>query len=146
MAAGGFDCVIGNPPYIRQEWLSPCKTAFQREFRCYAGTADAYLYFIERGLHLLRPGGRLGFITSGTFANANFAAPFRAWLPTVARYSRLVNFGENQPFADAEMVFPTISVLEKVPAALDRPGSCWTAGWPRAAAAPCACERTSSGR
>ncbi|NLF16921.1 MAG: N-6 DNA methylase, partial [Lentisphaerae bacterium] len=128
-AAGGFDCVIGNPPYIRQEWLSPCKAAFQREFRCYAGTADAYLYFIERGLQLLRPGGRLGFITSGTFANANFAAPFRAWLPTVARYGRLVNFGENQPFEDAEMVFPTISILEKVPAGTaPKPGSGIPAG------------------
>ena len=116
-AVGGFDCVIGNPPYIRQEWLGPCKPAFEREFRCYAGTADAYLYFIERGLDVLRPGGRLGFITSGTFTSANFAAPFRAWLPTAARYLRLVNFGENQPFADAEMVFPTISILEKTPAA-----------------------------
>jgi SAM-dependent methyltransferase len=114
-ASGGFDCVIGNPPYIRQEWLGPCKVAFQREFRCYAGTADAYLYFVERGLDVLRPGGRLGFITSGTFASANFATPFRAWLPTAARFVRTVNFGENQPFADAEMVFPTISVLEKTP-------------------------------
>jgi hypothetical protein len=115
-AAGGFDCVVGNPPYIRQEWLGPCKPAFEREFRCYAGTADSYLYFIERGLDVLRPGGRLGFITSGTFSNANFAAPFRAWLPTAARFLRSVNFGENQPFADAEMVFPTISILEKAPA------------------------------
>jgi len=114
--AGGFDCVVGNPPYIRQEWLGPCKAAFEREFRCYAGTADAYLYFIERGLDVLCPGGRLGFITSGTFSNANFAAPFRAWLPTAARFLCSVNFGENQPFADAEMVFPTISILEKSPA------------------------------
>lgn len=90
---GGFDCVVGNPPYIRQEWLGPCKPAFEREFRCYAGTADSYLYFIERGLDVLCPGGRLGFITSGTFNNANFAAPFRAWLPTVARFLRSVNFG-----------------------------------------------------
>jgi hypothetical protein len=115
--AGGFDCVVGNPPYIRQEWLGPCKAAFEREFRCYAGTADAYLYFIERGINVLCTNGRLGFITSGTFSNANFAAPFRAWLPTAARLLRSVNFGENQPFADAEMVFPTISILEKRPAA-----------------------------
>ena len=121
-AGAGFDCVIGNPPYIRQEWLSPCKPAFEREFRCYAGTADAYLYFIERGLDLLRPGGRLGFITSGTFANANFAAPFRQWLPRVARFASLVNFGENQPFEDAEMVFPTISILEKLKAAVSDTG------------------------
>jgi len=116
-ADGGFDCVVGNPPYIRQEWLSPFKEAFQSEFACFSGTADAYLYFFERGLEIVRPGGHLGFITSGTFVNANFAAPFRTWLPTVARYLRVVNFGENQPFADAEMVFPTISILEKEPGA-----------------------------
>lgn len=114
--SGGFDCVIGNPPYIRQEWLAPYKAAFQREFRVFAGTADAYLYFFERGLELLRPGGMLGYISSGTFANAGFAAPFRAWLPTVARFTRIVNFGENQPFEDAEMVYPTVSVIEKDPA------------------------------
>ena len=113
VAAGGFDCVIGNPPYIRQEWIAPYKPAFQREFQCFSGTADAYLYFFERGLSVLRPGGNLGFITSGTFVNANFAAPFRMWLPTVARYLRVVNFGENQPFQDAEMVFPTISILKR---------------------------------
>lgn len=111
--AGGFDCVVGNPPYIRQEWLDPFKPAFKREFRCYAGTADSYLYFIERGLDVLCPGGCLGFITSGTFNNAKFAAPFRGWLPTTARFLHSVNFGENQPFADAEMVFPSISILEK---------------------------------
>ncbi|OGV78589.1 MAG: hypothetical protein A3K19_32135 [Lentisphaerae bacterium RIFOXYB12_FULL_65_16] len=82
-----------------------------------AGHLDAYHLKAESASSETKggrtPGGRLGFITSGTFANANFAAPFRAWLPTVARYRTLVNFGENQPFADAEMVFPTISILEK---------------------------------
>jgi hypothetical protein len=111
----GFDVVIGNPPYIRQEWLNPYKPILQRQSACWSGTADAYLYFLERGLQVLRPGGRLGFITSGTFGSANFAAPFRQWLPTVARFVRLVNFGENQPFADAEMVFPTISIIHKDP-------------------------------
>jgi len=112
-ADGGFHCVIGNPPYIRQEWLSPYKPGFQREFACYSGTADAYLYFFERGLDVLRPAGRLGFITSGSFNNANFAAPFRQWLPTVGRFTHVVNFGENQPFEDAEMVYPTISIIRK---------------------------------
>ncbi len=109
----GFHCVIGNPPYIRQEWLAPYKPGFQREFACYSGTADAYLYFFERGLSVLEPGGRLGFITSGSFNNANFAAPFRHWLPTVGRFTQVVNFGENQPFEDAEMVYPTISIIRK---------------------------------
>ena len=68
------------------------------------------------------PREKRGFITSGTFANANFAAPFRQWLPRVARFASLVNFGENQPFEDAEMVFPTISILEKLKAAVSDTG------------------------
>ncbi|PKO19581.1 hypothetical protein CVU37_02530 [candidate division BRC1 bacterium HGW-BRC1-1] len=112
-ADGGFDVVVGNPPYIRQEWISPFKPYLEANYKAYSGTADFYLYFIEKGLDLLKPGGRLGFITSGTFVRGNFAAPFRQWLPTVARFESLVNFGENQPFEDAEMVYPTISVFEK---------------------------------
>ena len=112
-AEGGFDCVIGNPPYIRQEWLAPYKPCLQAMYECFSGTADLYLYFFERGLGVLKPRGRLGYITSGTFARANFAAPFRKWLPGVARFSRLVNFGENQPFEGAEMVYPTMSILVK---------------------------------
>ncbi|MFB3906121.1 MAG: Eco57I restriction-modification methylase domain-containing protein, partial [Acidobacteriota bacterium] len=82
-------------------------------FETFSGTADIYIYFIERGIKLLKPGGRLGFITSGTFARANFASAFRVWLPHHARFEKLLNFGENQPFADAEMVYPTISILIK---------------------------------
>jgi len=114
-ADGGFDCIIGNPPYIRQEWLGPYKPLFQQSYDSYASTADIYLYFFERGMQLLKPGGRLGYITSGTFARAAFAKPFRAWLPKAARFEALLNFGENQPFADAEMVYPTISILVKDP-------------------------------
>ncbi|MDX2177722.1 MAG: DNA methyltransferase [Candidatus Sumerlaeia bacterium] len=110
---GGFDAVVGNPPYIRQEWIAAYKEHLKSRYASFSGTADIYIYFIERGLDLLREGGRLGFITSGTFARGNFAAPFRKWLPGVARFSSLVNFGENQPFEGAEMVYPTMFTLEK---------------------------------
>jgi len=112
-ARGGFDCVVGNPPYIRQERLSSYKPYFHKAYKCFSSSADLYIYFFEQGLSLLKQGGRLGYITSGTFARTSFAAPFRKWLPQIARFEKVVNFGENQPFADAEMVHPTISVLTK---------------------------------
>jgi hypothetical protein len=112
-AQGGFDCVIGNPPYIRQERLSSYKPYLQKTYKCFSSGADIYIYFFEQGLVLLKPGGRLGYITSGTFARTSFAAPFRKWLPQIARFEKVVNFGENQPFQDAEMVYPTISILVK---------------------------------
>lgn len=110
---GGFDCLIGNPPYIRAERLSSYKPYLKKTYKCFSSSADFYIYFLEQGLGLLKHGGRLGYITSGTFARTSFAAPFRAWLPKVARFEKVVNFGENQPFEDAEMVYPTISILVK---------------------------------
>ena len=46
--SGGFDAVIGNPPYVRQEEISPIKPALSKAFDTYAGTADLYVYFYER--------------------------------------------------------------------------------------------------
>ncbi|MCP4599812.1 MAG: N-6 DNA methylase [Proteobacteria bacterium] len=112
-AQGGFDCIIGNPPYIRQELLAPMKPYWENEYQSYKGTADICIYFIERGLKLLKENGKLGFITSGTLVSADYAVPFRKWLPTIARFEKVVNFGENQPFKDAEMAWPTISILTK---------------------------------
>ena len=95
-AQGGFDCVIGNPPYIRQERLSAYKPYLQKTYKCFSSSADLYIYFFEQGLSLLKEEGRLGYITSGTFVRTSFAAPFRQWLPRVARFERVVNFGENR--------------------------------------------------
>jgi len=110
---GGFDCIIGNPPYIRQERLASYKPYLQKSYKCFSSSADLYIYFFEQGLRLLKSGGRLGYITSGTFARTSSAQRFRKWLPGVAQFEKVINFGENQPFNDAEMVQPSISILVK---------------------------------
>ncbi|MDQ3555398.1 MAG: Eco57I restriction-modification methylase domain-containing protein [Gemmatimonadota bacterium] len=109
----GFDAVIGNPPYVRQEKLTPLKPFLENSFASYHGVADLYLYFFEQGLRILREGGRLAYISSGTFARANFATAFRELLPTLAQMESVIDFGENQPFEDAEMVRPSIVVLRR---------------------------------
>ncbi|MGI9179612.1 MAG: Eco57I restriction-modification methylase domain-containing protein, partial [Longimicrobiaceae bacterium] len=109
----GFDAVIGNPPYVRQEQISAYKPFLRASFAAFHGVADLYLYFYEQGIRLLCEGGRLAFISSGTFARANFAGPFREMLPRLARLESVIDFGENQPFAGAEMVRPSILVLRK---------------------------------
>ncbi len=113
----GFDAVIGNPPYVRQELLKPSKPFFESTFASFHSTADLYLYFYEQGLRLLQGSGRLAYISSGTFARGNFAVPFRKWLPTQAQLDTVIDFGENQPFPGAEMVRPSIVVLRKTPQA-----------------------------
>ncbi|MCY2989089.1 MAG: N-6 DNA methylase [Planctomycetota bacterium] len=114
-SAGGFDVVVGNPPYIRQEWLAAYKPYWQRRFKSYFGTADIFVYFYELGVELLRAGGRLGFITSGSWVRGNFGAPLRKCLAEGAKVDSMVDFGEFQPFQGAEMIRPTITVFTKRP-------------------------------
>ncbi len=116
-AQGGFDVVVGNPPYIRQELLAPFKPYWERRFKAYHGVADIFVYFFEQGVELLRPGGRLAFITSGSWVRGNFGAPLRRFLSATAKMESMVDFGEFQPFEDVEMIRPSITVLSK-----DKPG------------------------
>jgi hypothetical protein len=98
---------------VRQEKLTPLKPFLENSFASYHGVADLYLYFFEQGLRILREGGRLAYISSGTFARANFATGFRELLPTLAQMESVIDFGENQPFEGAEMVRPSIVVLRR---------------------------------
>ena len=111
---GGFDVVVGNPPYIRQEWLAPYKPYWETQFETYDGVADIFTYFFETGLRLLRHRGRLAFITSGSWVRGNFGAPLRKYLTSNAKIESMVDFGEFQPFEDAEMIRPSITILRKV--------------------------------
>jgi len=58
----GFDVVIGNPPYIRQEELLPIKLWLKDNYETFAGIADLYVYLIEGGNQILRQKGRFAFI------------------------------------------------------------------------------------
>jgi hypothetical protein len=112
-AQGGFDVVVGNPPYIRQEWLAPFKPFWEGRFNSYTSGADIFVYFFELGTELLRPGGRLAFITSGSWVRGTFGAPLRKFLSSNIRMESLVDFGEFQPFEDAEMIRPSITIFSK---------------------------------
>ena len=112
-AQGGFDVVVGNPPYIRQEWLAAYKPYWQTAFKTFDGVADIFAYFFERGLEVLRDGGRLAFITSGSWVRGNFAGPLRDYIGQNAAIESMVDFGEFQPFEEAEMIRPSITILQK---------------------------------
>ena len=111
-ANGGFDVVVANPPYIRQEWLRPYKEFWAKRFPCvYAGTADIYVYFYALGLELLNPGARLAFISSNAFARAAYAERLREHLrPSLEQF---IDLGDTQVFSDAKDVYPAIVVLSK---------------------------------
>lgn len=89
----GFDVVMGNPPYVRQEALGELKTYFQDYYKVYQGTADLYVYFIERGFSLLTDGGVFSYIVANKWMRANYGKPLRQWLKQ-QRIEEIVDFGD----------------------------------------------------
>lgn len=114
-AAGGFDVVVGNPPYVRQEWIKEYKPHWEKEFESFASSADLFVYFYELAVKLLKPGGRLGYITSGGWVRGNYGEGIREFLAKNAGLDSMIDFGEYQPFEDAEMIRPTILIASKRP-------------------------------
>jgi len=114
-SAGGFDVVLGNPPYVRQERFSECKPYLQTKYTCYHGVADLYAFFYELGLNLLREGGRLGYISSGTFFKTSSGKPLREYILSSGRINSIVDFGDLQVF-EGVTTYPVIMVMEKASA------------------------------
>jgi N-6 DNA Methylase len=111
-AAGGFDVVLGNPPYVRQELLKDMKPYLQKRFEVYHGVADLYCYFFERGLRLLKQGGRLGYISSSTFFKTGSGAALRAYLKKQAALDSVTDFGDLQIF-EGVTTYPAILTMRK---------------------------------
>lgn len=74
---GGFDAVIGNPPYVRQELLKGQKEYFKDRYEVYHGIAYLYAYFIEKGISLLRENGQFSYIVANKWMRANYGKPLR---------------------------------------------------------------------
>lgn len=97
-AEGGFDVVLGNPPYVRMEFLKLLKPYLEKRYEVVSDRADLYCYFFERGLRLLKPGGRLGYISSNTFFKTGSGKPLREYLLKEATIESVVDFGDLQVF------------------------------------------------
>ena len=76
----GYDVVIGNPPYVRQEKIKALKPTFKKRYTCYTGAADLYVYFYERGLQLLNANGIHTFICSNSWLDVNYGAPLQKYV------------------------------------------------------------------
>lgn len=89
----GFDCIIGNPPYIRQEHIKDIKPLLEKQYQdFYNSTADIYTYFFALSYHLLKEKGFNAFITSNKYARAKYGAKLREWLlkkTTIVSYMEL---------------------------------------------------------
>ncbi|MCK6619324.1 MAG: Eco57I restriction-modification methylase domain-containing protein [Calditrichaceae bacterium] len=104
--SGGFDAVIGNPPYIRIQTLQesgPGQVAYlKRSYRAAAsGNYDIYVVFVEKGLGLLNERGRLGYILPHKFFNAKYGEGLRSLIAGGRHLTGVVHFGDRQVFEGA---------------------------------------------
>ena len=118
---GAFDVVIGNPPYLSIRQLAkslPADTIkrLRRRFRTARGNFDLYVLFIERGLALLKPGGRCGLIVPNKWATLDYARTCRELLLEQATIEHVVDLSNERVFAKAN-VYPHVLVFRKQPAA-----------------------------
>ena len=107
----GFDIVIGNPPYIRHEELREFKTLFKTLFSTYSGTADIYVFFIERGFSILRDNGFFTYIMPNKFMQAGYGQSARRFL-LEHDLVEILDFGDLQVFAEA-ITYPCILAAKK---------------------------------
>jgi hypothetical protein len=99
--AGGFDAVIGNPPYVRQEGLGKDKEYYQAKYESYVPTADLYVNFIEKALHLLNPTGIAGMIVSNKWLRAAYGRPLRKLLTEKTSISQVIDLAGLPVFENA---------------------------------------------
>lgn len=109
---GGFDIVIGNPPYVRQEQIKELKPELQKHYSCYSGVADLYVYFYERGFQLLNNNGILNYISSNKYFRAEYGKKLRHFLVNETKLHQLIDFGDAPVFA--AIAYPSIIAASKI--------------------------------
>lgn len=120
---GGFDLAVANPPYVRQESISPVdQRAYEAAFDpFYAGTADLYVSFFARALQIVRDGGWLSFITSNKYMRAGYGERARQTLTARTRIAEVIDFGDLPVFAAA--AYPALLIAQKLQPTPDQPES-----------------------
>ena len=109
-ANGGFDVVIGNPPYVRQELLGDFKEYFSKNYKVFNFSSDLFAYFYEKAFAILRPNGLFSFI-SNTFDKTTAGIDLRKYLKTNVKFIELIDFTEIQIFEGAT-TYPIILIAK----------------------------------
>jgi len=109
----GFDAVLANPPYVRQELIKDQKPALKAAFgEFFSGTADLYTFFYARAVHLLRPGGMLAFISSNKWFRAAYGEKLRGFMASQTAIRSITDFGDLPVFNAT--AYPMIFVAQKI--------------------------------
>ncbi|WQY84025.1 class I SAM-dependent DNA methyltransferase [Helicobacter pylori] len=112
----GFDCIIGNPPYIRQEHIKDLKPLLQKQYQdFYNSTADIYTYFFALAYHLLKEKGFNAFITSNKYARAKYGAKLRELLLKKTTLVSYMELNALKVFESATVDTSIISFIKQTP-------------------------------
>ena len=111
MKAGGFDCVIGNPPY-GIEFEIQLKAYMEITTPTFRRNNDKFAAFTEKALHVTRQGGQFGFIIPNTYLAGPYFNPLKEYLLTVAREISVVDFGHALVFPRPN-VFTCVTLIQK---------------------------------
>lgn len=109
---GGFDVVIGNPPYVQLQTMGEMSRKYEEcGFHCYNKSADLYCLFAERGYNLLKKGGLESFIMPNKWMLVSYGKELRSFLSNT-NLQQILNFGDIQFFNDAT-IYVCIFVTQK---------------------------------
>lgn len=89
----GFDLVIGNPPYIRQEEIKHLKDHFEKTFKVFVSSADIYVYFIELAANISKNLGVANYIIPNKWMKASYGLKTRIFLKEY-NITQILDFGD----------------------------------------------------
>lgn len=107
-----FDCVVGNPPYVRQELIPAALIAeYRTRYTTIFDRADLYIPFIERSLNLLEPGGTLGFICADRWMKNRYGGPLRKLTADKFHLKMYVDMVDTPAFLADVIAYPAITII-----------------------------------
>ncbi len=110
---GGFDVVVGNPPYVRHELLGDQKKYFELNYKVYASTTDLFAYFYEKALNILKPNGYLSYISNTFTKTSGAGVVLRRYLKENSKIEQFIDFNTLTIFQGAT-TYPVILVFRKI--------------------------------
>ena len=114
---GGFDVVIGNPPYVnaielKKSYSNEEYNYLKKQYVTAKGTVDLYIYFFEKGLSMLKRNGVLAYITPNRYLSASYGIALRQLIINQYSFYQLIDYSDKKVFEDAS-TYPVITMIQK---------------------------------
>ena len=113
---GGFDVVIGNPPYVnaielKKSYSNEEYNYLKKQYVTAKGTVDLYIYFFEKGLSMLKQNGVLAYITPNRYLSASYGIALRQLIINQYSFYQLIDYSDKKVFEDAS-TYPVITMIQ----------------------------------